>query len=194
MNILDRSAYDRLVELGAFSMAKSVLEIGSGTGGFADRLLKRELQGDTLYQLTEVSPVLTKRLERRFAGFSNQVRVQCVEMNNPYPFTGPFDRIVSAYVHDTMPLEDLQWHMDELHRLLAPGGKLCMAITGGGTSKRARLMMRAWHGLFSLNPSLVGGSRVVDLVKMLDSKKWEQVESEDVDGLGFASRVIIATR
>ena len=65
----ERAAIAALVEHGGFSEARSVFELGCGTGALAEELLKKILPQDASYTGVDISPVMVKISGARLARF-----------------------------------------------------------------------------------------------------------------------------
>jgi len=77
---------------------------------------------------------------------------------------GSFDRYVSNYVLDPLSRESIRQLVSEAHRLLIAGGFLCLvSLTRGGLAFQ-KLVSRAWSGIHSFRPALVGGCRPIELL------------------------------
>ncbi len=109
----------------------------------------------------------------------------------PYP-DGSFDRFLAAYVLDLLSPEDIARTLEEAHRLLAPGGLLCLASLAAGTTGPARLLTRVWRALWSLRPALVGGCRPISLGDHLPPASWTIRHHETVTSFAVTSEVVVA--
>lgn len=188
-------ALDVLVREGAFSDAHAVFELGCGTGRLAERLLAREMPEDSRYLGVDVSPRMVERTRRRIARFGSRAEVQITNGSLNLPiFRRELDRFVSAYVLDLLSDEDAGLAVDEAYRALAPGGRLCIASLGQGTTRASRALCRAWEVVYRIHPVLVGGCRPVDVIALLPEPRWEILHAETLVALAVPSHVVVARR
>lgn len=101
----------------------NVLEIGAGIGTFSARLVGRKS-----IVLTDISDAYLDRLQSMFAEAPN-VRVLRWDLNDPAPAEierGTIDGILCSNVLEHIR-NDIS-ALDEMHRLLAPGGRLALLV------------------------------------------------------------------
>ena len=187
---MDEAAYRQLVARAEFGRAKAVLEIGGGTGRLAARLLSTVLPTDATYTVTEYSRGLHRRTAAALAAFGPRAAPVLVTPAAPYPFAGPFDRVVSTYVLCMLPDHAVRRHLDEAHRMLADGGTLCVCVTSRVRSRWSRALMGTWDLAHRVWPAAVGGSRPIDLTAHLSPIRWDAVTADVVSTCGFASQVV----
>ena len=116
--------YDRLQdELAAASGdgARSVLELGTGTGETAHRLLTRHGEA-TLVGIDESAEMLAEAA-RRLPAERVSLRVGAIE--SPLP-AGPFDLVASALCVHHLPGEDKRELFARVRSALAPGGRFVL--------------------------------------------------------------------
>jgi ubiquinone/menaquinone biosynthesis C-methylase UbiE len=105
-----------------------------------------------------------------------------------------FDRFISNYVLDLLSPEDIEVVMEEAHRVLEPGGRLCLISLTHGISPLSRTLVRLWKLLFSVRPSLVGGCRPMELLDFVSEKMWQVVHHNSVVTFGIPSEVVVACK
>lgn len=190
---------DRAVEIlirhGEFDAAHRVFELGCGTGRVAQRLLSDHLPDDATYRAVDLSPTMVELARKRLAPFGARATVELVEGGPPVQEpAGSCDRFVSTYVFDLLSESDIAAMLREAHRMLEPGGLLCLAGLSTGFGPASRLAARLWSGIHRLRPALVGGCRPVDLVPHLPASAWRLRHHARVAPFAIPSEVVVAER
>ena len=185
------AATDVLLRRGAFEDAAAVVEMGCGTGRLAAVLLART---DATYRGTDLSPVMAGLARERLAPFGSRAAVELVEGGPPDGPPGSADRFVAAYVLDTLSDADIAATVGAAHRLLRPGGLVCLASLGGAVGVGPRAVAAAWNGVYQVRPELVGGCRPVRVVPFLDPDRWAVRHVERVAPWGVPSEAVVAER
>ncbi len=83
-----------------------------------------------------------------------------------------FDRFVSTYVFDLLAPHFMAQLLSEAHRLLVPGGKLCLLSLTFGASHLSRAVCRVWEHVWPFSPGILGGCHPIELLDYLSSKEW----------------------
>jgi ubiquinone/menaquinone biosynthesis C-methylase UbiE len=184
-----------LIQHGAFGGAQRVLEFGCGTGRFAFRLLSQHLPETARYRALDVSPRMVQLARARLAPFAS--RAEVVLTDGAPPAAEPAasrDRFVSNYVLDLLSEDDIAAVLREAHRILEPGGLLCLAGLSTGTGALSRLVARAWLRVHALRPAWVGGCRPLELLPRLPEERWRVVHHTALAPFGVPSEVLVAER
>jgi ubiquinone/menaquinone biosynthesis C-methylase UbiE len=105
-----------------------------------------------------------------------------------------FDRFLAAYVLHLLSPDDITRTLEQAHRVLLPGGLLCLPSLTTGTARLSRLITRAWELLWSLKPELVGGCRPIVISDHLDQTAWTLRYHQTITTLAISSEVLIASR
>ncbi len=117
-----------------------VLELGLGTGEWAERLLQchPEVAFDGVDFSERMRDIARRRLER----FRDRVRLHATDLNEPLP-PGSFDLVVSFFaLHH---VRDKRRLIGEVAARLADGGRLLWAdITAAGTPALEQLFLDDW--------------------------------------------------
>lgn len=95
------------------------LELGAGLGEH----IRYENLADQQYSAVELRPEMAAAIEREFPDV--EVVVGDCQERLPFP-EGTFDRVVAVHVLEHLP--NLPAALDEVHRLLRPGGMLAVVI------------------------------------------------------------------
>jgi ubiquinone/menaquinone biosynthesis C-methylase UbiE len=188
-------AIDDLIEHAGFEEARSVLEFGCGTGKLAARLLEKHLPASAGYFGSDISPVMTSLANHRLAGYGE--RAQAVLSDGAVQFAcadHSVDHLISTYVLDLLSEPDIRRFFSEAHRVLVPGGALCLASLTEGPRFPSRVVSFLWTIVFRLNPALVGGCRPIRLASFVDREEWRIVHQRVVTPFAVPSEVLILVR
>lgn len=187
-------ALDELVAHADFSNCSSVLELGCGTGRFAERLLDTVLPAEASYLGLDVSETMVEIAQRRLERFGERVQVRKTDGSMRFPLgSGTIDRVVSTYVADLLSEEDLRSFIAESHRVLRTGGRLCVAGLTHGNSRLAKIVSSLWSRIHRVWPAVVGGCRPLDFASRLD-RRFHIVHRVIVSRRGIPSEVLVAER
>ena len=190
----ERPALDRLIAAGHFETATSVFELGPGTGSLAHRLLSDHLPPTCTYLGVDVSTRMVELARRRIAAFADRARVIHTDGTLPLPAADrSADRFIAAYVFDLLQHDYAARVIDEVHRVLIPGGVACLTSLTNGQSALARLFSHGWHGIWRVAPRLVGGCRPIDLRRLFDSDSWNVDEDVVIESWGVPCQLLVAT-
>lgn len=184
-----------LIAHASFETAQAVFEFGCGTGAFAERLLTAHMLPETRYIAVDSSPTMIRLAQERLTRFGSRVQVQqtdgSLQLDAP---SGTYDRFVSTYVADLLSTSDIATLFCEAHRLLVPGGRLCLVSLTTGTGLFSRLVTSAWARLHRFSPTLVGGCRPLELQALLEEGSFQVEYIHTVVAFGIPSEVVIAKR
>jgi ubiquinone/menaquinone biosynthesis C-methylase UbiE len=180
-----------LLAQASFETARSVIELGCGTGRLAETLLTHHLPADARYVGVDISDTMTVLSGVRLQKFGDRAQVLQVEGIAPLPGNdAEFDRFVSTYVFDLLSPDDAQALLAEAHRLLSSNGLLCAVSLAPGRTLPTRMVSSAWSAIWSRFPSVVGGCRPINLEQLL--KGWHIQHRDLISAWGLASEVVIA--
>jgi ubiquinone/menaquinone biosynthesis C-methylase UbiE len=184
-----------LLRHGEFGSAEALFEFGCGTGRFALRLFKEFLSPNARYRGVDISPKMVSLAEARLAPFSSRAEVILSEGGAPIDQPPEScDRFVSNYVFDLLAEEDTRGVLREAHRMLRPGGLLCLTGLSTGVGPLSRGVARAWGWLQAHRPSAVGGCRPIDLLPLLAASAWQVRHHAKVVAFGVTSEVLVGER
>jgi SAM-dependent methyltransferase len=187
------AATAELVAHASFGDARAVFELGCGTGRFAARLLADDLPPGATYSGVDVSPRMVALASERLAPWRDRATVGIADGTERVPVRdGAVDRFVSNYVFDLLCPEATRDTLDEAHRVLAPGGLLCVTGLTPAEDGLAQLVSRAWKSVWMRWPALVGGCRPIQLVDALDPARWDVRHRGVVVAWGMASEAVTA--
>jgi len=173
--------------------ATSVIEIGCGTGKLAAELLSDRLPDSARYLGLDVSSTMVELARARTAPFGERARIVQVDGSLPLPAAdASADRFLATYVFDLLSEEEIAAMLSEAHRVLAPGGLLCVAGITPGPGGFSRFVSGVWTRIQHWRPMLVGGCRPLRLHEHLPEGQWRIVSCETVTAWGVASEVLVA--
>ena len=105
-----------------------------------------------------------------------------------------FDRFVSTYVLDLLAPDFIERLLSEAHRLLVPGGKLCLVSLTFGASRLSRAVCWGWQRLWRFSPVIAGGCRPIELLDYPPSEGWKPDHQTTITSWGVSSEVLVAWR
>lgn len=187
------ASLDVLVAHAAFDHATTVFELGCGTGRLAVRLLERELPLAASYLGVDLSETMVRLARRSLLPWQGRAQVVQTDGTMRMPLAdGSASHVVSTYVFDLLSERDARDAIAEAHRVLVPGGRLCLASMTWGNTVGSRTLCALWEGLYRLHAPLVGGCHPISLETFLDESKWEVDYKTVVTQFGVASEILIA--
>ena len=131
----ENPATSQLIAHAGFDSAHSVFEFGCGTGAFAAGLLQHRLPADARYVGLDISGKMVSLALERLKPWSDRARVYQSDGSPRIPEPdSTFDHFVSTYVLDLLAPDFIDQLLSEAHRLLVPGGKLCLVSMTFGAS------------------------------------------------------------
>jgi hypothetical protein len=98
---------------------------------------------------------------------------------------------LAIYVIDLLSHDLASCLLQEAHRLLGIGGRICLVSLAQGATRTARAVCSAWNATFGLSPSLVGGCRPVDLPALLDAT-WRVDHVSTLTSWAVTSQIVVA--
>lgn len=186
-------ATNDLVRNARFEEAKTVFELGCGTGRFAADLLAHHLADIAEYEGCDLSTTMVGLARGRLAQFGPRAQVKLTD--GTLRLAAPdvaFDRFVSNYVLDLLPVEEIALVLAEAHRVLTPAGRLCLVSLTHGVTPISRFVSSAWERLHRLRAGLVGGCRPIELLDLLSVRQFKVEYRNVVVSFGIPSEVLVA--
>lgn len=188
------AALDDLIAHARFEEAQRVFEFGCGTGRLAARLLSEHLAPSASYLGTDLSQTMVDLARQRITPFAGRAEIKLSDGSLRFPLPdGSVDRVVSTYVLDLLSDQDIRLAIAEAHRVLTPGGMLCLVSLTEGVTPVSRVVSGLWFLVFRCRASLVGGCRPIRLASYLAPHVWSVNHHKVVTQFGAASEVLVAT-
>lgn len=190
--IYEDPAIEVLLRHAGFESAGTVVELGCGTGRLAARLLERQLPAEATYVGFDISRTMVDLARSRVAPWAGRAEIRLTEGSPKLPLEdGVCDRFLSTYVLDLLSDGEIHAVLDEARRVLAPGGRLCLASLTFGRTLPSRVVGRLWTSVHALDPKLVGGCRPVDLDATI-APDWRILHREIVCTFGICTEILVA--
>ncbi len=182
---------DRLVANAALGGDQTIFEFGCGTGRLAAHLLG-PLPASVNYLGVDISPVMINLATSRLAAWAERAEAVLIDGSVPLPADDGFaDRVLSTFVFDLLDADYARAVLDDLRRILAPDGRLCLASLTDGDGLLERVVSRTWTGLWRVAPQLLGGCRPIAVTDLL-SDDWQVLHHSRVHRWGLVTDVVIA--
>lgn len=178
------------LELGS---ATAVLELGAGTGRFAEWLLDA-MPADATYTAIDLSAEMCRLARARLARFGERVTVHHGSADGIDLPSDGFDRIVSSYMFDIWSEHAIQDGMTDCHRWLRSDGILGLVGLTDGESWLGRAVSSLWTAVHRRRPQWVGGCRPLQQVRFLDAGRWRVSHRAVVRAWGIPSEVVVARK
>ena len=190
----ENPATSQLIARAGFDSAHSVFEFGCGTGAFAAGLLQHRLPADARYVGLDISGKMVSLALERLKPWSGRARVYQTDGSPRIPEPdSTFDHFVSTYVLDLLAPDFIEQLLSEAHRLVVPGGKLCLVSMTFGASPLSRAVCWGWQRLWRLHPAIVGGCHPIELSDYFPSGAWKPNHQTKVTSWGITSEVLVAS-
>lgn len=190
----ENPAINEMIAHAVFDSAHSVFEFGCGTGALAARLLQHHLSADARYVGLDVSDTMVSLAQERLKPWTERARIYQSDGSPRIPEADrSFDRFVSTYVFDLLAPDFIGQLVSEAHRMLVPGGKLCLVSMTFGASSLSRAVCWGWQRLWRLSPGAVGGCHPIELSEYLQADFWKVDHQTKVTSWGITSEILVAS-
>jgi len=175
--------------------ARSIAELGCGTGRLAARILAERAPPGCRYLGVDLSATMVGLARERLAPFGDRAEVRQGD-GPPRIDAGDagFDRFLATYVLDLLGGDDIRTALAEAHRLLEPGGLLGVAGLARGEGPLSRAVSALWSGVQRVRPAWVGGCRPLDVASRLEAPAWRLRHRRVVAPWGIPSEIVVAER
>src|SRR3990172_12383492 len=168
------AANARAVERVVGGAPANALEIGVGPGTALQELVRAQRQVVGI----DVSAAMLRHASSRLAQASGPARlVRADALRLPFA-KNTFDAVLSTFVLDLLPDDELRPMLGELSRVLVPGGRAVLGLL----ELPNPLIARAWMTVHRLVPDVLGRVRPVDLTAPLAGQPLRLARDERLDG------------
>ena len=190
----DRAVADT-IEHGHFGRARAVCEFGCGTGRLAQRLLREFLPHNSTYLGLDISETMVALARNRLIRWKERASAIRTD-GTPHVPAGDesFDRFLACYVFDLLSEQDIRDLLSEAHRVLVPGGLLCLVSLTHGETTPSKILISVWERVHAWRPALVGGCRPLELRARLSEVAWQLQHQSVISRFGVSSEVVVAAR
>lgn len=187
------AALDVLIQHSGFSDARSILEIGCGTGKLAARLLSDYLPASARYVGIDISETMAGLARERLKPWAVRSEIQVSSGGFDFSaYGGPFDRVVITYVLDLLSDREIADALMAARAATLEGGLLCVSGLTQGTGLFSTITSTLWTLVHSMKPFLVGGCRPLVLRDLIPETRWRIVHREVVVSATVPSEVLVA--
>ena len=185
-------ALNDVIAHASFQDAERVFEFGCGTGKVASRLLIDHLPSSATYLGCDVSSVMVGIATQRLKKYSERAKVIQTDGTVYFPVSDhSTDRVISSYVLDLLSDKDIRTFFTEAHRVLIPGGRVCLASLTKGNTLLSWIVSSLWMAVFHIRPSVVGGCRPILLDEFVDRDRWKLEYRKILTPFGVPSEALI---
>lgn len=172
-----------------------VLEMGCGTGRFAEMLLEEHVPSDARYVGIDISETMVGLARVRLARFGGRAVVDQADGVAGLPADDQeCDRVVAAYVLDLLDRDGIASFVSHAHKVLKPGGLIGVASLTNGETMAQRAISALWRVVHTVAPRRVGGCRPLDLRQFFDDGRWRLRSRKIVTQSGIPSEVVVAEK
>jgi ubiquinone/menaquinone biosynthesis C-methylase UbiE len=183
--LTERTSLDVALERAGISDGNAVLEVAVGTGWLFREILRRNPTG------RNVGVDLTEPMLRRAQTRAAKTGVPCeLVLGDARALSLPndsFDVVVNNNLLGLLPERDFAPILDEIHRVLRPGGRLVLVTMRRPTRRLGR-------SIYQIGAVRLGGWRDVDVEPHVRAAGFIDVTGEIVEQLGIPSQVLVASR
>jgi ubiquinone/menaquinone biosynthesis C-methylase UbiE len=173
----------------------AVLEVATGSGEMLRRIVRVNPDGVTCgIDLSPNMAARTQKLARRISGGTKagatKAHCQAVDARR-MPFRdASFDAVVCCYLLELLPDDDILLMLDEIRRILRPGGRFSLVTIG----QNVPAFNAAYRVAGQLVPAFWGRQVASAVGEALQVADFSIVHDEHVQQGFYPSRVIVARR
>ena len=174
-----------------------VLEIGGGTGRWADYFLRHHLSSTASYQMIDVSQTMVGLNKPYLERWQPRYRVDLIDGSIDslveYWSTHPRQLLLGFYVFDIFSDAMLTKFFQYLDQRVMPQCQVAMVNLSLGQHDLSRLVSMTWHTVHSLWPSLVGRCRPMSLAAICQRycPRWKIDYRHVVTRWGIPSEILL---
>jgi ubiquinone/menaquinone biosynthesis C-methylase UbiE len=184
-------AKERALALAELSPSSRLIEVGVGTGLLFVEAVKKLGPSGFALGVDRTDAMLQQAIQK--LGGNAKGQNYSLELGDARRLTVPdqsFDVACSCYMLDLLSPEDIQQVVNEMARVVKPGGKIVLANMAKAE--------KVWHGFFGflakIDPRLFGGCRPIESEPFLQKAGLKMVHKEYIAQSLFPSEVTVAVR
>jgi len=172
----------------------TAVEIGMGTGHFAQQLLDNYMPEEVNYYGYDISDRMIDLAEKNLSGCKQNIQLERRDICRRLPHgANSVDMIFANYLFDIMDDQETDELIGELSRILKPGGVSYISNICTGTSIFSAATMFLWRLMYQIWPKLVGFCRPVAPGTRFSQPEWN-ITTKYITAYGISSHVIIAQK
>ena len=185
--LTESRARRRVLELAAPRPGDSVLEVATGTGVQLVALARRNRAGRTVG--VELADGMVAETGRRLhaAGLVDVELHQADALELPFE-DDSFDLVVSGYMLDLLPIDEIPRAVTEFRRVLRPGGRIVLS----NMTKGERPWHRVWDALYARGLDITANCRGVLAAPVLEELGFVDVRREYMAQMLFPTEIVTA--
>jgi ubiquinone/menaquinone biosynthesis C-methylase UbiE len=168
----------------------NVLEVATGSGEMLDRLAKANPDGHTVG--VDLSPKMAARSQVITRDRHPGTQIHCPAADVRWlPFaSGSFDTVICCFLFELLPEGEMGNSLEELSRVLRPGGRLVTTLVGQNRSS-FNAMYKVCN---KVAPAFWGRQVGEQVAGLLDAHGYTIDQDHHVRQIYYSSRIIAATR
>lgn len=184
----DARAKERALRLLNAQTADHILEVGVGTGMLHSRIASAVQSAGIAFGI-DISPVMVKISRQR----SQSPTYQADARNTPF-VSDYFNHIYMSYVLDLLPVTEIPVVLAGLLRILKTGGSIVIVALTEGVNIPSRTLVAAWKATYAVSPILCAGCRPLQLIHLVKSAGFSDVQREVIVQLAVPSEIVMAKK
>lgn len=189
MSILEDKPRQWALDKASLGTVKTILEIGSGTGRTADRVLSDYPNIDS-YTSLEVTPRMAQLTQTRLSEAHPSTQIEVRQENALLAEWPKVDCILAFYVLDIMESEDIAMFLKKAQLALHEGGQVVLiSITMPTSGWWSKVVMKTWQWIYDKAPLLLGGCRPIHILEYMG--EWKTLEFTTMSVFGYTSEIVI---
>jgi len=167
-----------------------VLEVATGSGEMFRRLVRANRRGKTLG--LDISPNMAAHTLRRARAKFPASWTACQAVDARFlPFrSASFDVAFCCYLFELLGGDDIILALEEIHRVLRPGGSLAVVCIG----QNAEIFNRLYRLAGSIAPAFWGRQVEERLPDWIEASEFRIVRERHIRQNGYPSRVLLARK
>lgn len=185
-----RKAHKIALEMSGVRDGMKVLEVATGSGEMFRQLVRINRNGSTCG--VDLSPKMAARTQSRARKLYPNAALHCQAVDAralPYR-AGSFDQIFCCYMYELLSTEDIYLTMEEMYRVLKPGGVLTSILIG----QQVEFFNKAYLVAASLVPAFWGRQMDESAPGILAETGFRITQEHLVRQGFYPSRILTAIR